>query len=43
MPLLNYTTSVAADKSIAAIQKALAKAGASAILPTTCATRLWKS
>ena len=32
MPLLNYTTSVSADKSIAAIQKALAKAGASAIL-----------
>ena len=32
MPLLNYTTSVPADKSIAAIQKALAKAGASAIL-----------
>lgn len=32
MPLLNYTTSVSADTSIAAIQKALAKAGASAIL-----------
>ena len=32
MPLLNYTTTVSADTSIAAIQKALAKAGASAIL-----------
>jgi hypothetical protein len=32
MPLLNYTTTVSADKSIAAIQKVLAKAGASAIL-----------
>jgi len=32
MPLLNYTTTVPADKSIAAIQKALAKAGASTIL-----------
>jgi hypothetical protein len=32
MPLLNYTTSVSADRSIQAIQKMLAKAGASAIL-----------
>src|SRR5260370_31445109 len=32
MPLLNYTTTVSADKSVAAIQKALAKAGASAVL-----------
>ena len=32
MPLLNYTTTVSANKSIAAIQKALAKAGASALL-----------
>ena len=32
MPLLNYTTTISADKSIAAIQKALAKAGASAVL-----------
>lgn len=32
MPLLNYTTTVPADKSINAIQKMLAKAGASAVL-----------
>lgn len=32
MPLLNYTTSIPADKSITEIQKMLAKAGASAIM-----------
>lgn len=32
MPILNYTTAIDADKSIAEIQKMLAKAGASAIM-----------
>ena len=32
MPLLNYTTSIDQDKSVAEISKMLAKAGASAIL-----------
>lgn len=32
MPLLNYTTSIAADKTVAEIQSMLIKAGASAVL-----------
>lgn len=32
MPLLNYTTSIAADKTVMEIQRALAKSGATAIL-----------
>ena len=32
MPLLNYTTTIAAHKTIAEIQQMLAKAGANAIL-----------
>lgn len=32
MPILNYTTKVAAERSVAEIQKLLAKAGASAIM-----------
>lgn len=32
MPLLNYTTKVSADKTVAEVQKLLAKAGARAVL-----------
>lgn len=32
MPLLNYTTSIAAEKTVAEIQRALAKSGARSIL-----------
>lgn len=31
MPLLNYTTQISADKTVAEIQRALAKAGANKI------------
>lgn len=38
MPLLNYTTTIAADKSISEIQKILVKAGASKIMTDWDAT-----